>query len=197
MQTSTIPIMSISNSRFGLSFFPEGVLVMSGSPGSGIPLDAMAEITKILPKNAVLDPGIAGFYAATSHPRTIFASTTPELRQQWRARIKETLALIQDPEERWVKGLDVGSSSVSIFSVLASGPWRGHFNGRANAAIPRDQDDFARCQKLLADFPGWKDRLPEVAAAYPDTAWPVIIENWDRLESMSASEIYDFLRPLK
>lgn len=189
--------MNISTSQFDLCVFPEGFLILSNGVDSGIPLAAMLQVTEMLPEDSVLDTGIANFYQSTTHPRTVLAATTPDAIVKWHERIKEALALIEDPEERWVKGLEVGSSAISIFSVLASQKWRAHFGSRSTGAVPLDHSDFGRCKNLLAEFPQWRDRLSEIADAYPDGGWPTIIENWDRLEAMDSTGVSEFLHSLR
>ena len=52
---------------------------------------------------------------------------------------------------------------------------------------PGDPDDFGRCHRLLVLIPEWRERLREVAAAYP--RWRGLVENWDELTSLYLEEL--------
>ena len=67
----------------------------------------------------------------------------------------------QTPEE-WIKSRDVGTSSVTIWSVMTGLP-----SPYGEYAAPSDDEDFARCARLLKRFPQWLPRLDEVTAGYP------------------------------
>ena len=47
---------------------------------------------------------------------------------------------------------------------------------------PSDPDDFGRCYRLLAKFPEWRQRMPEVAAQYPK--WGPMVAAWDELTEL-------------
>lgn len=76
----------------------------------------------------------------------------------------------------WLMGDDTGISSKTICSVMtgsAAPEW---------ADTPSDPDDFGRCYRLLALFPLWRSRLPEVAAKYPK--WGPMVAAWDELVAL-------------
>lgn len=73
----------------------------------------------------------------------------------------------------WMMSGDTGISSETILSVLTGNrapQW---------TDTPRDPADFGRCYRLLANFPGWRERMPEVAAKYPK--WGPMAAAWDEL----------------
>lgn len=89
------------------------------------------------------------------------------------------------PEEWIIKGR-TGISSKTIWAVLmgvvkspiACCP--GQFD------IPYDPSDFLRCHNLLQAIPGWRERLPEVAAIFP--RWRPFVEAWPELERLYEKE---------
>lgn len=97
-----------------------------------------------------------------------------------------------DEEMAWLLGPDTGISSLTIFSVLASTPaLRQGAKGRLRnfgSDTPKDPADFWRCRQLLARFPGWRERLGEVAAAHPRSAWGRLGAAWEEMEALYAEE---------
>ena len=95
----------------------------------------------------------------------------------------------EDEELAWLLGASTGLSSLTIFSVLSErhageairrlGPW--------GSNVPLDPDDFRRCRRLLETVPGWRGRLGEVAAAYPE--WGPLVRDWETLEALYVEEL--------
>jgi hypothetical protein len=86
----------------------------------------------------------------------------------------------------WPHCGDTGLSSSTIWCVMTGQvamPGRSRFDV---GDTPADPDDFGRCFRLLERFPGWKARMPEVAAKYP--AWAGLVAAWDELEALYAQE---------
>ncbi len=85
----------------------------------------------------------------------------------------------------WITGEDTGLSSKTIFEVMTSAQpspqrsWIGFY--------PLDPDDFGRCYRLLQRIPEWRERLPEVAARYPD--WCGLVDAWDELTALYEQEV--------
>jgi hypothetical protein len=75
----------------------------------------------------------------------------------------------------WIVGEDTGISSRTIWAVMM-----GVRPERAN--VPIDPADFGRCYRLLKVAPEWRERLGEVAEAYP--IWGPMVAAWDELEVM-------------
>lgn len=96
----------------------------------------------------------------------------------------------------WITNGDTGTSSETIWSVLM-----GRRPKRAD--IPHDPADFGRCYRLLKVMPSWRERLPEVAGAYP--AWKPLVEAWDELTRLyeeeepsgTAPKLYKRMRELR
>lgn len=125
-----------------------------------------------------------------------FAFTSKDGSKAWRAEIDEFLedSVCATPYSRWWYGVDVGLSSAAIFATLC--PDRRLAEKAAVysfGSTPRDADDLSRCVLLLQKFPEWRGRLNEVAAKYPDTAWPEIVAAWDALESAGTNGVRSVL----
>ena len=74
----------------------------------------------------------------------------------------------------WLTGDDCGLSSTTIACVMAG-------NACSRPATPLDDGDFGRCHRLLERLPRFRDRLGEVADAYPE--WRPIVARWSALET--------------
>ena len=83
----------------------------------------------------------------------------------------------------WLAGRDTGTSSRTIWYVMMQ--QTRPIGERAD--YPWDPADFGRCYRLLKLFPPWRDRLPEVAAAYP--TWGPLVREWNRLEALYEEEL--------
>lgn len=175
--------------RYIVERWPYGWLICSPDPAvRGIPMEAIAECTKLFTKKCVLDCGIAHHLEQTIRPGVVVCVVTPADGSKWRAEIEASIAHLP-PEERWWKGLSVGSSSTALFAVMATHPHlKSAAKEKSKGSTPLDSDDFGRCLNLVNLFPGWIDRLPEVAAAYPDTKWPQIVQMWPELAKSTAPE---------
>lgn len=95
----------------------------------------------------------------------------------------------EDLELAWVDGTDIGTSALAIMAALGSSV---HARARAHSRLPlgvdwppvdahpHDPDDLARCIRLLDRFPGYRERLGEVAATFP--GWSGLVARWGELE---------------
>jgi hypothetical protein len=83
----------------------------------------------------------------------------------------------------WLRTGERGSSSETIFEVLAEHPiMREPFAG----STPRDPSDFRRCYLLLEAIPEWRNELQKVAEVYPE--WKPFADNWPELERLYLEE---------
>ena len=82
----------------------------------------------------------------------------------------------------WIRSGDTGTSSETIWSVMTGFPV-------ARYGWPYDPADFGRCWRLLNRFPEWKDRLHEVAEAFPNTPWGPLIREWKALSDLYCGEV--------
>jgi len=79
----------------------------------------------------------------------------------------------------WLASWDTGESSKFIWHYMM---------GLAHkSSLPQDPADFGRCHRLLAAFPQWKARLPEMAEAC--RAWAPLIKAWPELERLYLEEL--------
>jgi len=92
--------------------------------------------------------------------------------------------VMSEAEAAWLFGHDTGVSSKTIFSVMTGVPC---VSGAGGAHYPLDPSDFGRCYRLLKRFPAWRERLMDVAAAYPE--WKPMVERWDEMTALYEEEI--------
>jgi hypothetical protein len=81
----------------------------------------------------------------------------------------------------WLMSGDTGMSSKTILSVMENTPLP------HGASVPYDPSDFGRCHRLLAAFPLYRLRLPQVAEKYP--AWVGLVRKWDELTKLYEEEL--------
>lgn len=86
-----------------------------------------------------------------------------------------------DKAMKWRHGGDVGTSSLTIWSVMTDTPSGGRYD------IPHDPDDFGRCHRLLEQFPEWRPRLGEVARLFKK--WQPLVDSWDELTALYLKEL--------
>lgn len=169
-----------------------GWLVKPPPNETGIPVDALPMCLPLFEKKATMWPGIAN---AT---RAIMA--VPDSRsagKAWEAEIAEALEKSAlPPELKWLRGTDTGASSKTLFFHLcghlvgeaSAYPWKCEASGRRGfdgmTDVPHDAADFGRCSRLLAKFPAWRERLPEMAVKLPHTKWPKLVAIWHELEQL-------------
>lgn len=84
----------------------------------------------------------------------------------------------------WLQNGDTGISSETIWSVMMGRRPKGQ---HWYPDTPSDPSDFGRCYRLLTVMPSWRERLPEVAAKYPE--WKPLVEAWDELTALYEEEI--------
>lgn len=173
-----------------------GWLICSPPGIVGIPLNALNESTKDLPKSCVMAFGVAHhFNASHRQPHVVFALATPEELVIWEKEITDALAKeFIRKEVRWWRGVRVGKSSAALFAALCGNdgelPWvKKAAEDFGQGATPSDGCDFNRCKNLIEIFPEWRARLGDVAIAYPKTKWPLIINNWDELVSADPDRV--------
>ena len=83
----------------------------------------------------------------------------------------------------WLLSGDTGISSKTILAVMT----RSKMGEPFGPDVPHDPSDFGRCYRLLALFPGWRARLPEVAEKFP--AWGPMVLAWGELTALYEEEI--------
>lgn len=171
---------------FSIEHWPHGLSISSTQPSGGVPLDAIKEAGLLLPPEPMIDSGIASHLRRSGKlPKVVFCAGSDVELKLWRNEIEAECAKMPC-EQAWWMGCDTGLSSQTIFMVLSTDKtcvpnWRE--NG---GKTPQDASDFARCARLLAKFPDWRKRLPEVAARWPATKWPAIVERWDELAALDS-----------
>ena len=73
----------------------------------------------------------------------------------------------------WLVSGEQGLSSKAMFHRLVLGRRVRPFD------YPHDPDDFRRCELLLREVPGLRERLPAMASAHP--YWAALVRSWDRI----------------
>lgn len=189
------------NPEYILERHAHGWLIKAVPLRRGVPMTCLQEVLPMMPRDAVIDAGIAG---AT---RSAFAIATPSEAKAWREEIEKSLEGISHPGLRWLRGCDVGMSALTIFLALIHHP---AFEAEADqryikgqefkGTTPKDSDDFGRCYRLLQRTPAWESQLAEVAAMCPQTKWSAIVPEWPKLKALfeagKAKELTEELRRL-
>lgn len=152
-----------------------------------LPIDSLVKLTAAWKKRGY---DTVAFGVATALGATIAVCAAKDVAE-WEAEINQQVGqrMLGDQELTWLYGTDAGISSMTIFSMLASSEgvrtaaniW---LNGRHN--VPHDPADFGRCHRLLERFPGWSERLGQVADHWP--RWKPLVDNWDRLTALYLEE---------
>jgi len=149
-----------------------------------VPVDELLALSKTWKKEGLtqLVHGIPGASFAVARPEHV----GPWLDQLRAEAAKSSLG---DPEIAWLHGPDVGSSSLTIFSVLSENhaEHARSILGKRGPSVPLDPEDFGRCYKLLQFFPAWRACLDEVAKAYP--MWAPLVRDWAELEALYREEL--------
>lgn len=160
-----------------------GWLIKAPPGQTGIPIWGLNMCLPLFSKDAAMWPGIA---SATKSMSAIPDSSASGHR--WESDIAEALEKSAlPPELKWLRGVDTGASSKTIFFHLCGENYSWQVEASAGrgfdgmTAAPRDGADFGRCYRLLKRFPEWRARLPELAAKLPDTQWPKLVAKWDEL----------------
>jgi len=160
-----------------------------------IPITDLNEALPLFPKGAVMDGGIAHHLRLCGHPKVCQAIATPKDADKWRKEIHDRLLLFL-PEERWWYGTDTGTSSAAIFSVFCKPQMSREARDYSRSNTPQDAADLGRCTKMLALFPQWEEHLHKVAETFPNTAWPEIIRQWEKLTKASPEAQTKLLREI-
>lgn len=161
-----------------------------------MPLDEFALILKHMPKSSVMDCGIAHHYKVSEHNSgAVFAICGSQAKATaWRAEIAKKIAH-HDKAAQWFYGTNTSTSSLTIFSVL--GPayltiYSLFDEYKKRPSTPLDTSDLKRCLDLC-DSLNWHDRMPEVAAAYPDSHWPALVARWSDLRTANPDQASSIL----
>ena len=174
------------NPKYVSERWPHGWTICKPSGERGVPMEAMSECLRLFGKRHLLFIGIPHHLKVTGKStRCMMAIATKKDGDAWIAEIEKSIADVPMPR-RWWLGTDVGESSMTIYLTLAVRTrWAPEVEakdlGLEFGARPRDASDFARCLRLVNGTEGWRARLPEVAARFPETKWPKIIERWDEI----------------
>ena len=146
-------------------------LVIKGA----IPIDQMTKIAKM---GAALGFDLVDAGAAQALGATMVI-TNKSGSQRLRDEIEKRNSG-KSAEDAWLFGADTGMSSKTIFGIMTG-------KSVGEGSFPWDPDDFGRCYRLLARFPAWRARLPEVVKKYP--RWSGLVENWDQLTRLYEEEL--------
>ncbi len=184
---------------YTIEMHEHGALICAAPGQAGVPIEAMSEAAKFFGKRAVIGMGIGHHYnVVRGLPKVcIVIADSPHALQAWLKAIEEAVAAAeQNLEMRWWKGIDTGASSMAIFFALKTLPGLEWHEDARCTDTPMDCADFGRCQRLVELIPGWRERLPEVAAKYPETKWPAIIARWDEIVAATPERQSEILRTI-
>lgn len=166
-----------------------------------IPVDEFAALQKMWAKRGI---DTLALRVSTALGAT-FAACRKDDVDAWTAEVAVRAVTLAngDAELEWLLGPDTGTSSKTIFSVLASSKTlRARALGTWRANTPSDPSDFGRCHRLLERFPAWRDRLGEVAEAHPK--WTRLVDAWGEMTALWLKEsptgrcpkLYDLMKSL-
>jgi hypothetical protein len=167
--------------RYTIEVWGHGVL-LCGEDSCSVPIDAITAAAKLVPKEAVIDGGIAHHMREYHEKRNVVMCLGDLVEvTKWREEIEGDMLQRPmgglPPWMRWWYGTNVGGSSATIAGVL--GQFRPALDlGRGNT--PKDAHDFLRCEMLLKVMPEWREKLCLVAEKYP--AWGPVVARWAELE---------------
>jgi hypothetical protein len=157
--------------------------IVKAPPGErGVPSQAIQSLALLMPKTAVMSPGVANHYDA------VFAAGMSADVMGWEADIEETMAKESCHEYAWYRGTKTGLSSMTMFAALANqqSGWTMDAKDRVGRGyVPSDAPDFDRCEYLLCKFPEWRSRLAEVDKMFPGMGWDKLAANWERLTKIA------------
>ncbi len=160
-------------SSYTVEHHPYGILIFGQ-----LPVEDFCALAKSMPPNSVLHDGIARHY------RALACMSPGDKASQWEAEIEAEVANLP-PQERFLRGTQTGTSSVTIFVALTDSP---QLKAQAQSLypevprIPSDSGDFSRCHHLLTLMPAWRERLAEVGASFPGIGWEQLAGAWGQLE---------------
>jgi hypothetical protein len=84
--------------------------------------------------------------------------------------------------DAWLVDGSQGISSRTIFDHLVLGREAGTSFARPGHGAPGDPDDFQRCERLLRQVPGLRERLPELDSCHCDgPSWAALVARWDEI----------------
>lgn len=110
-----------------------------------------------------------------------FCTAAGDELQEWQRLIRDRNLWSYERAVAWLAGSDTGISSKTIWSVMTG------FPVDVRPTIPLDPSDFGRCYRLLQEFPGWRERMPEVAAKHEH--WKPMVDAWDELTALYEEEV--------
>ena len=138
-----------------------------------VPVDFFSDITALAKKKygdtLVIDAGISDALGAT------LAIVDPENASRWMDKLG-----IGPNHSDWLLSCDTGSSSKTIYSVLAGRPEA--LASIGGPCVPRDSSDFGRCLRLIERFPPYRGRLGEVVVRYPK--WKPFVDRWNEMAAL-------------
>ncbi len=176
--------------------FPYGWALCPPPGSEGVPMDALSQVTKLAGRNAVMHPGLATYVTRRLGVTATLVVGDPKTLKRWEAEVAADLAPL-DPISRWWMGLDTGTSSEALLAALGGEhPCAVEARRASHGAAPKDADDLGRCLRLVHGIPGWDQRLPDVAAAYPETTWPALVAKWADLRASSPEQQTEIIRAI-
>ena len=168
------------------------VIVYGDHPGGGIPISAFAEIERLVPTDAVLDPHLARIIGAAivAGPPDDLALLRAEVEAaQLHAmatadrmfKHKGADATLSAEAKGWLAVGEQGRSSKALFAVATGVTPEGMSSSEAKA-VPLDVADFRRCARLYETVPEVRTHLARAANLGP--VWHRLVDRWDELMAL-------------
>lgn len=167
----------------------DGCILVEGA----MPMKWIGAISSMLPKGALLSPGLAGMVGATfafgmlDDIDKLTAKLAPEVERQ--ARAAPANASLSDAAVRWLASGERGNSSETMFTHLTGVD----ANRGSKNSHPYDPSDLRRCMLLLDEVPELRGEFYRMATVSP--AWSGLVRNWTEITASMLLECGDIKNP--
>lgn len=154
-----------------------------------IPIERIATLVEVLPKDSVMDLHVSRLLGATlamgPADEMMAISLDPDVLAKARERSAAELAGISLPDGalEWHATGQRGSSSDTIFHHLLGLPFNGH-------SMPADTADLRRCRLLLEQVPAFAAKFHDMAEV--SGGWTELVGRWSEITALMDDENPDW-----
>lgn len=173
----TLPV-AIPSSSCGYTVEHRGDCVLVFGP---VPISALVALTKLVPKNAVMDLQLQRIAKCTvamglrQDTKKLIEEMTPQAIEN--ARLSYLGTGLTEAATRWLAIGERGASSDAMFLALTD---IAPIDAKSDPlAHPYDPDDLRRCRLLLDQVPELADKLEKLSTISP--VWARIGTEWESL----------------